>query len=60
MSAPADTVTQNTAVADQMEEESMSLSDNTGEIQCINYSKFCYVGDILFYTGIQHPSLYTI
>jgi len=35
ITAPADTVTQNTAAADQMEEESMSLSDNTGEIQWI-------------------------
>jgi len=35
VSTPADTVTQNTAVVDQMEEQSMSLLDNTGEIQCI-------------------------
>jgi len=35
MSAPADTVTQSTAVDDQMEEQSMSLLDNTGKIQCI-------------------------
>jgi len=32
MSTPSYTVTQSTAVADEMEEESMSLLDDTGEI----------------------------
>jgi len=43
MSAPAGPANQNTAAADLMEEESMSLSDSSGEIQCIYYSRFCYV-----------------
>jgi len=49
MSTPSDTVTQSTAAAVLKEEETMSLSDKSGEIQCIYYSKFCYVGDIFFY-----------
>jgi len=32
VAAPADTANQNTAAADQMEDNSMSLSDNIGEI----------------------------
>jgi len=60
VSTPADTVTQSTAVDDQMEEQSMSLLDNTGKIQCIIIivSFVMYRGYfILYITGILKLSL---